>query len=56
MNAYGAIKTSLQSEGQIIDEFDLLIASTAIVHGYTLVTNNLKHFKRIENLSLTNWI
>ena len=56
MNTYGAIKTSLQSEGQIIDEFDLLIASTALVHGYTLVTNNIKHFKRIPYLSLTNWI
>jgi len=56
MNAYGGIKADLQSKGTIIDEFDLLVAATAIVGGYTLVTNNIKHFKRIPSLSLENWV
>jgi predicted nucleic acid-binding protein len=56
MNAYGGIKADLQSKGTIIDEFDLLIAATAIVVGYTLVTNNIKYFKRIPSLILENWV
>jgi tRNA(fMet)-specific endonuclease VapC len=56
MNAYGGIKADLQSKGTIIDEFDLLIAATAIVGGYTLVTNNIKHFKHIPFLTLENWV
>jgi tRNA(fMet)-specific endonuclease VapC len=56
MNAYGGIKADLQSKGTIIDEFDLLVAATAIVGGYTLVTNNIKHFKRIPSLTIENWV
>ncbi len=55
MNTYGTLKASLQSQGTIIDDMDLFIASTAIVHGYTLVTNNTKHFKRIPNVLIDNW-
>jgi tRNA(fMet)-specific endonuclease VapC len=35
---------------------DLFIVSIAISKGYTLVTNNEKHFARIENLKIENWI
>jgi predicted nucleic acid-binding protein len=31
---------------------DLLIAATAVHHGLTLVTRNLRHFQRIPNLQL----
>jgi len=38
---------------------DLLIASQCIVNGYTLITNNTKHFKPIVNLNvdltIMNW-
>ena len=47
MDTFGALKADLQKSGNTIDDFDLLIASTSITHGYTLVTNNEQHFKRI---------
>ncbi len=55
MNIFGSLKASLQKNGTIIDDMDLFIAATAIVNNYTLVTNNTKHFNRIEGLLLTDW-
>jgi tRNA(fMet)-specific endonuclease VapC len=34
---------------------DLLIASVALAHRATLVTRNLKHFRQIPNIQVTNW-
>lgn len=53
---YAAIKTQLRSSGILIDEFDLLIAATALANDYILVTDNLKHFQRISDLKIENWI
>lgn len=52
MNEYAKLKSFLEIEGNRLDEFDLLIASTAIVHSLILVTHNLRHFKRILNLQI----
>jgi tRNA(fMet)-specific endonuclease VapC len=52
----GELKTVLRRIGQTITEFDLLIASVAIAENYTLVTNNTRHYSRISNLQLENWI
>jgi tRNA(fMet)-specific endonuclease VapC len=38
------------------DEFDLLIACTAIENRLILVTDNTKDFKNIEGLKIENWI
>ena len=56
MAAYAQIKAKLRAEGKIIDDFDILIAATAIVNNYILVTNNTKHFERIQGLTIENWI
>jgi tRNA(fMet)-specific endonuclease VapC len=45
----------LEKSGSRLDDFDLTIASCALAHNLTLVTNNLKHFSRIEGLKITNW-
>jgi tRNA(fMet)-specific endonuclease VapC len=37
------------------DEFDLIIGVTALANKLTLVTDNSKDFKHIENLKLENW-
>lgn len=42
----------LRDAGQLIPDFDLAIAATAIEHGLTLVTRNLRHFGRIPELSI----
>jgi len=37
------------------DDFDLIIAATALVMGYRLVTNNERHFTSIPGLEIENW-
>ena len=52
---FAEIKSELMKKGQIVEDSDLIIASTAVANGMTLVTNNEKHFKRIKGLKLENW-
>lgn len=53
---YGRLRLSLELAGKIIGPNDLLIASQALALGYTLITDNIKEFSRIESLSLQNWL
>ena len=41
--------------GQPLPDFDLLIASVALVENRILVTNNTRHYQRIPDLQLENW-
>jgi tRNA(fMet)-specific endonuclease VapC len=49
------IYASLIKSGRIIDDADILIAAYCIVNGYTLVTNNIQHFERVDGLKKINW-
>ena len=49
---YGLIRATLEKKGEKLEDFDLLIASTAIAEDKILVTNNTKHFQRIKNLKI----
>ena len=53
---YGKIRASLEEKGQVIGGLDMLIAASAKSQGMVLVTNNIKEFKRIEDLEIENWI
>jgi tRNA(fMet)-specific endonuclease VapC len=53
---YGIIRTNLELKGQPIGPYDLLIAAHAHSLGLTLVTNNIKEFKKIKDLKLENWM
>jgi tRNA(fMet)-specific endonuclease VapC len=53
---FGEIKAKLRRDGKLIEDFDLLIAATALAHDLILVTNNLEHFERIENLQIEDWV
>ncbi|MDR2622214.1 MAG: type II toxin-antitoxin system VapC family toxin [Dysgonamonadaceae bacterium] len=53
---YAVEKVKLRKSGNLIDDFDLLIASTAISNQLILVTDNVKHFDRIKAISIENWI
>ena len=46
----------LKKQGNIIEDADILMASIAIVENLVLVTNNIKHFERIEGLATENWL
>ena len=48
-------KPGLRKAGTPLDDFDLLICSTAVSYDMTMVTNNLNHFKRIEGISIEDW-
>ena len=36
--------------------YDLLIAATALEHGATLVTNNVREFARVPGLMVEDWL
>lgn len=55
LRKYGELKAELRRIGQTIAEFDLLIASVAVAENYTLVTNNTRHYERVNGLKLENW-
>lgn len=46
------IKLDLEKRHSPLENFDLLIAATAISNNLTLVTGNLSHFKRIPGLKI----
>jgi predicted nucleic acid-binding protein len=45
-------KARLKKNGSIIADMDLMIASIAIENDCTLISNNIKHFNRVQNLEL----
>jgi len=45
---YAKEKARLQKAGTPVDDFDLLISVTAVMHKLIMVTNNTNHFKRIR--------
>jgi len=53
---FGQIKANLKSKGEMIEDFDILIASIALANHRVLVTNNMSHFERVEGLKLENWL
>ena len=42
----------LRIAGNLIGDLDILIGCTAIRHGLTLLTNNRRHFERLQGLNL----
>ena len=56
MKKFGEIKSKLIVKNEIISDADIIIGSTALVKCDKLITGNLDHFKRIEDLRLENWI
>jgi len=53
---YGDHKAQLRQAGNLLPDFDLLIACTALAEERILVTNNTKHFTRIPGLKIENWL
>jgi tRNA(fMet)-specific endonuclease VapC len=53
---YGPLRARLEREGRRLGEPDLRIASIAISRDLTLVTGNVKHFSRVPDLPVENWL
>ena len=56
IEAYAKISADIKKRGLSIGVMDELIASVCISHDEIFYTGNTKHFQRIENISLINWI
>src|SRR5438105_138401 len=46
MERFAELRAFLRRRGQLIEDFDLLIAATALHHNLTLLTYNRRHFER----------
>jgi tRNA(fMet)-specific endonuclease VapC len=53
---FADLKSSLERAGTPLDEPDLRIAAIALVNGLTLVTGNERHFRRVPELAVENWL
>lgn len=49
------IRADLESRGEMIGPYDVLIAGQAMSLGLTLVTDNTNEFARVSGLSLEKW-
>ena len=55
MDIYAKEKARLRKHGMLIDDFDILIGSTAIANDMTMVTNNVAHLSRLNNIIIEDW-
>lgn len=46
----------LRRRGVTIGDADVLIAATALVHGMTLATHNVRHFEQVPGLVIDDWL
>ena len=53
---HGRLRARLRQAGTPIGDFDEMIAAHALAMGAVLVTDNTRHFERVEGLSLENWL
>ena len=53
---YGEIGSFLEKQGTPLAHADLQIASIALSMNMILITGNLKHFQRVPQLAVENWL
>lgn len=51
----GRIRGLLESQGEMIGPYDILLAAQALTAKLTLVTANTNEFQRVPGLSVENW-
>ncbi len=57
IDEYAKTKVYLKKNGTPMhDEMDLIIGVTALANDFTLVTDNLKDFRFIQNLKIEDWL
>ena len=52
---YGRLRAELERKGIPIGPNDMIIAATVLAHGGTLVTHNLREFRRVDGLKTEDW-
>jgi predicted nucleic acid-binding protein len=56
LRKFGELKAVLGSARDILADADIFIAATTLAKCNMLITGNINHFKRIEELKIENWI
>lgn len=51
-----SLKSKMSKVGIIVADMDLMIASIAIANDEILITNNIKHFSKIDDLIIKSWV
>ena len=51
---FGAERARLREKGNLIGDIDILIGATAISNNLTLLTNNTRHFERMQGLRVVS--
>ena len=51
----GAIRADLESRGERIGAYDVLIAGIASARGHVLATHNVREFGRVAGLQIEDW-
>ena len=53
---YGEVRAELERRGTPLDDADLRIAAIALARAFTVITGNVRHFQRIPELAVENWL
>jgi len=53
---YADLRMQLEQAGQPISAHDMLIAAHALTLGLTMVTANVREFRRVPGLAVENWL
>jgi len=52
VHEYAKVKYGLETKGAKLDDLDLFIGATAVISESTLVTDNVRHFRRFPGIVL----
>lgn len=55
LDIYAKEKAKLRQQGLMIDDFDILIGATAVANDMIMVTNNVAHLSRLDNIVIEDW-
>lgn len=53
---YGELRAESEHHGTLLGDADLRIGAIALARGLTVVTGNIRHFRRIPGLPIENWL
>jgi len=49
------IRANLESRGEMIGPYDVLIAAQSVARSLSVVTRNVREFSRVEKLKIVDW-
>ncbi|HEX5155566.1 MAG TPA: type II toxin-antitoxin system VapC family toxin [Parafilimonas sp.] len=55
LDIYAKEKAKLRKQGLMIDDFDILIGVTSVTNEMIMVTNNVDHLSRLDNIVIEDW-